>query len=173
VIIPPLDRDKGISRHPRGLAFIDSQIAIFGTIAMVQEELNRYLARSPADSALMERISHLHSTDQSWCVLTPTIHNKEIVSRTLAGLDPTLLGSDHPNDGLILGIHFGRRVEIEYESVPDSGNPEESQTQTQPPVQPSSCSGGETLEPRTYSTQAITIASAALAARTLKGKERK
>jgi hypothetical protein len=131
LIVRSVNRDKGISQHPRWLAFIGSQIAIFGTIAMVQEELSRYLARSPADLALMGRLSHLRSMDQSWCVLTPTIHNKEIVRRTLAALDPSLLQSDHANDGLIMGIHFGRRVEIEYESVPDSGNPGESQTQTQ------------------------------------------
>lgn len=131
LIVPPLDRDKGISRHRCWLAFIDSQIAVFGTIAMVQEELNRYLARTSADSALMERLSHLHSTDQSWCVLTPTIHNKEIVRRTLAALDPGLGQADDGNDGLILGIHFGRRVEIEYESIPDSGNPGEIQIQTE------------------------------------------
>ena len=130
LIVPPRDRHKGISPDLRWLAFIDSQIAIFGTIAMVQEELSRYLARSPADLPLLGSLSHLHSTDQSWCVLTPTIHNKEIVGRTLATLDPSLRRSDHANDGLIMGIHFGRRVEIEYERVPDSGNPGESQTQT-------------------------------------------
>jgi hypothetical protein len=132
LIVPPLDRDKGISQHPRSLAFIDSQIAIFGTIAMAQEELARYLARSPADLVLMERLSRLHSRDQSWCVLTPTIHNKEIVRRTLGALDPNPSQPDDSNDGLILGIHFGRRVEIEYESIPDSGNSEESQPQTAP-----------------------------------------
>ena len=78
----------------------------------------------------MDKLSHLHSEDQSWCVLTPTVHNRAIVRRTLEALD--LREAEHPNDGLILGFHFGRRVEIEYESLPDSGNPEESQTETQP-----------------------------------------
>jgi hypothetical protein len=64
--------------------------------------------------------------------LTPTVHNRAIVRRTLAALDRSLGEEDHPHDGLILGIHFGRRIEIEYESVPDSGNPEESQNETQP-----------------------------------------
>ncbi len=132
LIVPPLERDKGISLDLRWLAFIDQQIAVFGTISMVQEELSRYMARSPADVSLMSSLSHLRSTDQSWCVLMPTIDNKEIVHRALAALDPSLKQADHANDGLILGIHFGRRVEIEYESVSDSGNSEESQPQTQP-----------------------------------------
>src|SRR4051794_40474108 len=68
LVVQPLKRDKGISDDVRWLAFIDSQIAVFGTISMVQEELGRYLARSPADTRLMWRISRLRSTDQSWCV---------------------------------------------------------------------------------------------------------
>ena len=131
LIVPPLGRDKGISDDIRWLAFIDSQIAVFGTIPMVREELRRYLAHSPADFALMRKLSRLRSTDQSWCVVTPTVYNSEIVRRTLAALDPSL-GQPHAEDGLILGFHFGRRVEIEYESVPDSRDSEESQPETQP-----------------------------------------
>jgi hypothetical protein len=67
--------------------------------------------------------------------VTPTVYNREIVRRTLAALDPGL-GQPHTEDGLILGIHFGRRVEIEYESVPDSSNSEESQPESQPETQP-------------------------------------
>jgi hypothetical protein len=132
LIVPPLDRDKNISHHIRWLAFPDSQIAVFGTVPMVQEELSRYVARSPADSSLMDRLSHLRSADQSWCVLNPTVYNQEIVRRTLAALDPNLGQPNHANDGLILGIHFGRRVDVEYESIPDPGTSEESQPQTDP-----------------------------------------
>jgi hypothetical protein len=132
LIVPPLERDKDISRPVRWLVFLGSQIAVFGTVPMVEEELSRYVARSPADSSLMDRLSHLRSADESWCVLTPTIYNREIVRRTFGALDPNLSQPGTSNDGLILGIHFGRRVEIEYESIPDSGNSEESQPQTAP-----------------------------------------
>lgn len=136
LIVRPLDRDKGISRDLRWLAFINSQIAVFGTIPMVQEQLRRYLAGSPADLSLMLKLSHLHLADQSWCVLTPTIYNREIVRRTLATLDPALGQPDRDDDGLILGIHFGKRIEIEYEMVTNSTDadaqlkirPEDSQT---------------------------------------------
>jgi len=133
LIIRPLDRDKNISGDLRWLAFIDSQIALFGTIAMVQEELDRYLARSPEDMPLMGKLSHLHEADQSWCVLTPTVFNREIVRRTLATLDPTVGQPDHDDDGLILGIHFGKRIEIEYETVPGSIDAE-AQPKTRPEV---------------------------------------
>jgi hypothetical protein len=132
LIVQPLERDKGISHQVRWLAFIDSQLAVFGTITMVQEELGRHLAHSPVDFSLMEKLSRLHSTDQSWCVLTPTVYNQEIVRRTLGALDPGLGQRDPTDRGLILGLHFGRRVEIEYESIPESSNSEEDPPQTQP-----------------------------------------
>ncbi len=135
LIVPPLGRDKNISHHIRWLTFPDSQIAVFGTVPMVQEELSRYVARSPADLSLVDKLSHLRSADQSWCVLNPTVYNQEIVRRTLAALDPNLGHPNHANDGLILGIHFGRRVEIEYEIVPGSRDSEGSQPETQPGFQ--------------------------------------
>jgi hypothetical protein len=131
LIVPPLERDKGISDDLRWLAFIDSQIAVFGTIPMVKEELSRYRAHSPVDLSLMQRLSPLRSTDQSWCVINSAVYRIESVRRTLAALDPNLGQPDHANDGLILGFHFGRHVEIEYEAIPDSGSSEENQPQTQ------------------------------------------
>jgi hypothetical protein len=132
LIVPPLERDKDISRDFRWLAFLDSQISVFGTIPMVKEELGRYLARSPADLSLMGKLSRLRSTDQSWCVLTSAVYNREIARRLLEPLGANLGQPDPAYDGLILGFHFGRQVEIEYESIPDSGNSGESQPQTQP-----------------------------------------
>jgi hypothetical protein len=132
LIVRPLDRDRRISRDLRWLAVIDARIAVFGTIPMVREELSRYLTLSPADLSLTRHLTHLHSEDQSWCVLTPTVHNRAIVHRTLASLDRSLGEADHPNDGLILGIHFGRRVDIEYETLPEYTASEESQPETQP-----------------------------------------
>jgi hypothetical protein len=98
---------------------------------MVQEELIRYLAGSPADLPLMLRLSHLRSTDQSWCVLSPTVFNREIVRRTLAALDPKIGQPDHVDGGLIMGIHFDKGVVIEYEIVPNSAHSED-RLQTEP-----------------------------------------
>ena len=138
LIVPPLERDKGISDDVRWLAFIDGQMAVFGTVPIVQEELSRYLARSPVDTSLTWELSRLRSIDQSWCVLIPPVNNMEIVRRMLAALDPKSGQPDHANNGLILGIHFGRVVEIEYETVPDSGNSAESHLQTPHRFSPSS-----------------------------------
>jgi hypothetical protein len=131
LIVPPLDRDKAISDDLRWLAFIDSQIAVFGTIPIVKEELSRYLVRSAADPLLIQRLSHLRSTVQSWCLINSAVYQSESVRRTWAALDPILGQPDHAIDGLILGFHFGRHVEIEYEAFPDSGSSEENPPQTQ------------------------------------------
>ena len=130
--IPPLKRDEGISNDVRWLAVIDSQIVVFGSVLMVQEELTRYLARSAADVSLIERFSRLRSSDQSWFVLNSAAHRNENIRRTLASLDPVLGQPDHADHELILGIHFGRRVDIEYEETPRSADAEEDQPQILP-----------------------------------------
>lgn len=105
---------------------------MFGTVSMVREELGRYFERSPADPSLVRQLSHLRSTDQSWCILTSAVYRQEPVRRTLAALDPVFVQPlDSADVGLIMGIHFGKQVEIEYEIVSDSGISEESQPVTQ------------------------------------------
>lgn len=118
--IPPMARDQGISDDVRWLAVIDSRIALFGTISMVHEELIRYLTGRQADGLLMERFSRLHSNDQSWFVLNPAALRNEMVRRPLASLDPVLAQPHHADDEFVLGIHFGKRVEIEYEESSSS-----------------------------------------------------
>ena len=132
--IPPLERDQGISDDVRWLAVIDSRIALFGTIPMVHEELTRYLTGSQADGLLMERFSRLHSNDQSWFVLNSAALRNEMVRRPLASLDPVLAQPHHADDEFVLGIHFGKRVEIEYEDSSISSSEGGDQPHTLPNV---------------------------------------
>jgi hypothetical protein len=46
LVVPPFGRDHATFREVRWLAVIDSSIALFGTIASVQRELDRHLAHS-------------------------------------------------------------------------------------------------------------------------------
>jgi hypothetical protein len=139
LIIPPLDRDKGVSQDVRWFAVIDSQIAVFGTIPMVREELSRWLARSQPDPSLTRDLSRLHSADQSWCILSLALRSTEVAHRWLAMLDPAWLAmldpapsqTDFAKGRVIMGIHFGKQIEIELEHVPDSAN-REAQLQPQP-----------------------------------------
>jgi hypothetical protein len=130
LMVPPLHRDKGISDDVRLFAVIGSQIAVFGTIPMVREELSRYLVRSPADPSLSRDVSRLRSNDQSWCVLSSDIYRIDEIRRFLALLDPTLAQAGFTKDRVIMGIHFGKQIEMEYEGVPDSTN-----TGDQPQIQ--------------------------------------
>ena len=122
LIIPPLDRDKGVSDDVRWFAVIDSQIAVFGTIPMVQEELSRSLAGNQPDPSLTRDLSRLRSNDQSWCVLSSALNTTEVTRRWLAMLDPARGQANFVHGRVIMGIHFGRQIEIEFEEVPDSAN---------------------------------------------------
>jgi hypothetical protein len=131
LIVPALDRDKGVSDDVRWFAVIHSEIVVFGTIPMVREELSRSLARSPADPSLREDLSRLRLNDQSWCLLSSAVHRRDETRRFLAALDPEPGQADSANDRVIMGIHFGKRIEIEFEAVSDSqpqNQPEASQT---------------------------------------------
>jgi hypothetical protein len=131
LIVPPLDRDKGISEDVRWFAVIDSQIAVFGTIPMVREELSRSLARIQADPSLTRDLSRLRSDDQSWCVLSSALHSTEATRRWLTMVDPAPGHADFGHDKVIMGIHFGKQIEIEFEVVADSqyqAQPEAKQT---------------------------------------------
>jgi hypothetical protein len=135
LIIPPLDRDKGVSEDVRWFAVIDSQIAVFGTIPMVQEELSRSLAGNQPDPSLTRDLSRLRSNDQSWCVLSSFLQTTELTQRWLAKLDPARGQAGFGKDGVVMGIHFGKQIEIEFENVPDSVNTED-QPQAQPEASP-------------------------------------
>jgi hypothetical protein len=122
LIVPPLDRDKEVSDNVRWFAVIGSEIAVFGTIPMVQEEIRRYLARSEVDISLRRDLSRLRSNDQSWCVLSSALNTTEVTRRWLAMLDPARGQANFVHGRVIMGIHFGRQIEIEFEEVPDSAN---------------------------------------------------
>jgi hypothetical protein len=139
LIVPPLARDKGVSHDVRWFAVIGSEIAVFGTIPMVQEAIRRYLARREVDLSLSRDLSRLRSNDQSWCVLSSALDTTEVTRRWLAILDPAHGLTDFVHGRVIMGIHFGKQIEIEFEDVPDSANtvdqlrPQPETSQTPPP----------------------------------------
>jgi len=122
LVIQPLTREQGTFNDVRWLAVLDSNVLAFGTIATVQRELDRYTARSPADSTLLNRLAHLRGNDQTWCMLSAPDRNDEVIG-LLATLDPKLANIVQSGGSLELGIHFGRRVEFDYEVTDDSTVP--------------------------------------------------
>jgi hypothetical protein len=114
LVVQPLERDRSTFNDVRWLAVIESDIAVFGTVTMVRQELDRHLAHSVADPVLMRKLARLRRDDASWCILAAFVHNYE-TRRALGSLDPMLADPAHDSDAFQFGIRFGRQVEFEYE----------------------------------------------------------
>jgi hypothetical protein len=112
--VPPFGRDQATFQQVRWLAVIDSSIALFGTIASVQRELDRHLAHSPADPSLMGKLARLRRDDETWCVLTANTQSTEI-RNALWALDPKLADVIESGDAFQFGVRYSRHVEFEYE----------------------------------------------------------
>jgi len=111
LVVPPLARERSTFKQLRWLAILNSDIAIFGTPASVQHELDRRIANSRPDSSLMEKLSRLDRRDETWCLL-PASSPGGIVENALEKLDPKLGAIAAEGGSMQYGIHFGRLVEI-------------------------------------------------------------
>jgi hypothetical protein len=123
--VQPFARERGTLIDVRWLAVMNSEVAIFGTVASVKKELDRYLDKSAADASLKRKLADLRRDDESWCVLTEVPKNGEL-RYALDALDPTLGESIRAGDGFEFGIHYGRHVEFEYEGTPVSSGASEA-----------------------------------------------
>ena len=138
LVVQPFARESDSFHDVRWLAMMDSNLAVFGTVASVQQELDRHLDHSVGDPALGRRLAHLRRDDATWCVATLPDHNGEIQS-AFEMLDTRLAELLRPGDTLEFGTHYGRQVEFEYEVGLASGHDVESVLASlQPPVTGSS-----------------------------------
>jgi hypothetical protein len=110
----PFARERDSFHDVRWLAVMDSKLALFGTIAIVQQQLDRYMAHSVADPALERRLAHLRRNDATWCVATLPGHNSEIEA-VFKMLDARLAELLRAGDTIEFGVRYGRQVEFEYE----------------------------------------------------------
>ena len=121
LVIQPLARERGTLHDVRWLAILDSHVLVFGTISSTRLELDRYLEHSRTDEALLRRLAHLRSKDQTWCVLSAPVRNLSLptwgqeIHAVLAKLNPELADLAQSGDELDFGLYYGRRVEFEYE----------------------------------------------------------
>jgi hypothetical protein len=120
----PFERELGTFKDVRWLAVIDSNIALFGTRFSVQEELDRHLSRSAVDPSLMQKLERLRRDDATWSVLGMFRFDDEI-EHALASLDPMLAELVHAGTSFLFGVHYGRKIEVEYEcTVPSTKSAE-------------------------------------------------
>jgi hypothetical protein len=120
-VVQPLGRERSEFSEVRWLAIPESSILLFGSIASVQQELDRHLDRSPVDPRLVARLARLRRDDHSWCVLSVLTWTSDI-RHSLAAINPKLAELLKDGDTLQFGIHYGRQVEFEYEVTTDSSH---------------------------------------------------
>jgi hypothetical protein len=116
-VVQPFARELAHFNDVRWLAMIDSNVMLFGTIAMVKQELDRYLSGSVAEPFLVQKLARLQRDDDTWCVLTRLASSNEMRS-ALELLDANLADSLQglqDGDTFQFGIRYGRRVEFDYE----------------------------------------------------------
>ncbi len=112
-IVHPLEREREFFKDERLLAIIDSRVAIFGTFASVQHEIDRYLTGAAPDAFITQRLELLRKGDETWCLVSPLKLGSEI-SQILGRLDPVLGKIVEMGYNFQFGIRYGRRVEFEY-----------------------------------------------------------
>jgi hypothetical protein len=121
----PFERELGTFKDVRWLTVIDSNVALFGTRFSVQQELERHLAGSAVDPSLMQRLARLRRDDATWSVLGMFDVGDEIEG-ALGSLDPILAKLIHDGTSFLFGVHYGRKIEIEYEVTVPSSAPEQT-----------------------------------------------
>lgn len=136
LVVPALARERSTFDEVRWLAILDSTIAVFGSVASVQQELDRYLAKSLPDPILEKRLSQLGGGDDAWS-LFPAPAAGGVIARVLEKLDPKLGAVSREGGSMQYGIHFGRHVEITASAnvtapVPWDGQNEEFATPSTP-----------------------------------------
>ena len=119
LVVSPLEREQQVFNGLRWFTVLDSDVVLFGTIATVQQELDRYLAGSTSDASIVQKLSRLRKDDETWCVLSGPGHSVEIWG-ILRMLDPRLGESLEQGGSFEFGIRTGLRVEFEYEIITPS-----------------------------------------------------
>lgn len=111
LIVAPLARERDRFKQERWLVVLSEDVAIFGTPASVQREMERHAVKAAPDAELMERLSRLGRNAETWCLL-PAVAPGGMVERTLEVLDPSLAAVAREGGSMQYGIHFGRGIEI-------------------------------------------------------------
>lgn len=123
--VQPFAREAGSFRELRWLAIPDPGIAIWGSVASVQRELDRWIANSPTDPELLQRLSRLDDRDETWCLLPAPMAGGPILT-TFGTLDARLADLASQGRPIQFGVRIGRNVEITASTDPApqaSGNP--------------------------------------------------
>lgn len=111
--VPPFERERSTISSLRWLAVIDSNVALFGTVASIEQELDRHLAGGTLDRSIAQRLARLWHDDDTWCLLVAPGSSEEI-RHVWNRLDPAIAGLFGNGGAFAFGIRYGRRIEFEY-----------------------------------------------------------
>ncbi len=114
----PFARERSNIKDVRWLVVPTSDLVLFGTTASVQQELDRFRNHSATDPSLKRKLNRIRPGVQTWSILSIPIENR--ISTILAPLSPQLANLSRKGATFQLGIHYGRRVEFEFELAADS-----------------------------------------------------
>ena len=124
LVVQPFARERNEfnDNEVRWLAIPDSNILLFGSVASVRYELDRHLDRSTADPRLVAKLARLRRDDNCWSVLSLHTWTSDL-REALAALNPKLAELLKDGDTLQFGVHYGRKIEFEYEVTTASSHP--------------------------------------------------
>jgi hypothetical protein len=119
VILTPFARERQEMPDTRWLAIAGDGTVIFGTPAPVKSALERYVARSGADSQLIQRLRELKPDVNCWSMLT--MPGAVLTSHLRAGvLDETGTALLRRVSGVAVGVHYGAKERVDFALNADS-----------------------------------------------------
>jgi hypothetical protein len=83
------------------------------------------LARSEADPLLLLKVSRLRPDNATWSVLG-TFEVENQLEQVFTSLDPVLANLIHDRKSFQFGVHYGKKVELEYDVIVPSAAPAKS-----------------------------------------------
>lgn len=112
ILVEPFARERGLMEGVRWLVILNDRLVLFGTPALVQSALSRYLNHADIDMVLRERLAQLPRNVSSWNVLSslpkaPTEYTAPQPSNPWARF---FVGADV----LMVGVRFGQRIHVHF-----------------------------------------------------------
>lgn len=116
LVIEPFLRERDTFHETRWLAILDDRIALFGTIMNVAHELDRYLDHNSVEPVFSRNLGRLRKDAETWSMLL-TVSKDPQMAVALQTMEAILPGPIPMGSALEFAIHFGSRIEFEYDVV--------------------------------------------------------
>ena len=113
VVVKAYEREAVEMKDVRWLAILDNRLALLGTPPMVQQALHRRKTASEPDAILVQRLKRLPSDVSAWDVLESSVTSQG----DLLQLSPAWLHLLQGTDVLVVGLHFGSRVRVDFAAI--------------------------------------------------------